>query len=162
MRAASREGKILRLHLIAGLLAGLCYDRLRMAPVDEPSMDRALSDLGRATPGLRLLLVFGSRARGDAAAHSDWDFGYLADEGLDVGRLLGALVTTVGTDRVDLADLQRASGLLRFRAARDGRTVFETAPGVADHFRIEAATFWCDAAPVLLRGYESVLAELPG
>jgi predicted nucleotidyltransferase len=131
-----------------------------MSPADEPSMDRALSDLGRATPGLRLLLLFGSRARGDANSHSDWDLGYLADEGLDVGKLLGAVVMTVGTDRVDLVDLQRASGLLRFRAARDGRTVFETVPGTADRFRMEAATFWCDAAPILLRGYDSVLAEL--
>ena len=131
-----------------------------MSPVDETSIDRALSDLGRATSGLGLLLAFGSRARRDAVSHSDWDFGYLADEGLDVAKLLGALVSIVGTDRVDLVDLQRANGLPRFRAARDGRTVFEASPGLADRFRMEAATFWCDAPPILLRGYDNVLAEL--
>jgi len=122
----------------------------------------AAAETARTTQGLRLLLLFGSRARGDASSLSDWDFGYLADDGMDPSALLGALVAVVGTDRVDLVDLQRASGLLRYRAACDGQTVFETAPGLADRFRLEAADFWCDAASVLRRGYDDVLTELPG
>jgi hypothetical protein len=52
---------------------------------------------------------------------------------------------------------QRTAGLevlLLFgsRARDDSRT--------ADQFRLETARFWCDAAPVLQRGYEDVLAEL--
>jgi Polymerase beta, Nucleotidyltransferase len=107
-------------------------------------------------------LLFGSRARGNASSLPDWDFGYLADDGMGLPTLLGALVAAVGTDRVDLVDLQRASGLLRYRAARDGHTVFEASPGLADRFRLEAADFWCDAISVLRRGYEDVLVELPG
>ena len=71
-------------------------------------------------------------------------------------------MVVVGTDRVDLVDLQRASGLVRYRVARDGHTVFEAAPGLADRFRLEAADFWCDAVSLLRRGYDDVLAELPG
>jgi hypothetical protein len=63
---------------------------------------------------------------------------------------------------VDLVDLTRASGLLRFRAARDGDTLFESRPGAADDFRLQAARFWCDAEPTLRRAYEGLLAELPG
>jgi predicted nucleotidyltransferase len=120
----------------------------------------ALADRARATPGVRMLLLFGSRARGEASAQSDWDLGYLADSTLDVPSLLGSAVSIVGTDRVDLVDLERASGLLRFRAARDAQTLFEVSPGIADQFRLAAATFWCDAGPMLEREYEHVLAEL--
>lgn len=121
---------------------------------------QAITDIGRGTPDLELLILYGSRARGDEASRSDWDFGYLAAQTLDVAALLGALVTALDSDRVDLADLRRASGLLRFRAARDGLVVFEAPTGTADRFRLEAAQFWCDMAPVLQRGYDDVLSEL--
>jgi predicted nucleotidyltransferase len=120
-----------------------------------------LADIARATPSLQVLLLFGSRARGEESDRSDWDLGYLADDAMDVDGLLAALVNVLRTDRVDLVDLSRASGLLRFRAARDGVTVFESSPGLADRFRLEAVTFWCDAEHILRQGYEGVLAELP-
>jgi predicted nucleotidyltransferase len=133
-------------------------------------MDRSSSDPSRvmdsvaraaqATPGLELLLLFGSRARGDDQPGSDWDFGYLATDALDVAAWLSTLVELVGSDRVDLVDLRRAGGLLRYRAARDGRLVYEAHPRLAERFSLEAAQFWCDASPVLQRGYDDVLAAL--
>jgi predicted nucleotidyltransferase len=119
-----------------------------------------LAEVVRETQGLGVLLLFGSRARHDAQPLSDWDFAYLATGPLDVAGLVGILATKIGSDRVDLVDLDRASGLLRFRAARDGQVVFEASPGLADRFRLEAAQFWCDASPVLQRGYDQILAEL--
>ena len=121
---------------------------------------QTVRDLARETPGLELLMLYGSRARGDDTSRSDWDFGYLAGPNVDVAGLLGSLVSALGTDRVDLVDLRRAGGLLRFRAARDGDSVFESRPGIADRFRLDAAQFWCDVAPVLQRGYADVLAGL--
>jgi predicted nucleotidyltransferase len=120
----------------------------------------ALNRVARSTRGLDVLLLHGSRARGVAGARSDWDFGYLGTDELDADGLIARLVETLGSDRVDLADLARASGLLRFRAARDGYVLYESTAGVADHFRLTAATFWCDAVPALRRGYDAVLAEL--
>jgi hypothetical protein len=73
---------------------------------------------------------------------------------------IDARCRVLGSDRVDLVDLARASGLLRFRVARDGDVLHESRIGLADRFRLDAATFWCDAAPVLRAGYESVLADL--
>src|SRR5476651_344116 len=106
----------------------------------------ALAQAARTMDGLELLMLFGSRARTDARSGSDWDFGYLATSAFDVAALLGVLVDIVGSDRVDLVDLQRASGLLRYRAACDGRLIYEARPGLGERFRLEAAQFWCDAS----------------
>jgi predicted nucleotidyltransferase len=114
------------------------------------------------TGGLDLLMLFGSRARGDAHTSSDWDFGYIAAPNADPAALLSALVEATGSDRVDLADLSRASGVLRFRAARDGLVVHEASPGRGTAFRLEAAHFWCDMAPVLGPALEDALARLDG
>lgn len=118
-----------------------------------------LSRIAKDTSGLDLFVLHGSRARGDASDGSDWDFAFLARD-LDAGGLLAALMDALGTDRVDLVDLVRASGLLRFRAARDGVTIFVRRPGLDDEFRYEAAQFWCDASPILERGYHAALADL--
>jgi predicted nucleotidyltransferase len=114
----------------------------------------------RHARGLELLVLFGSRARGDAHAGSDWDFGYLATPSADVTGLLTTLVEITGSDRVDLVDLARAGGVLRFRAARDGQVLYERGPGLGNAFRLEAAHFWCDMAPVFGPAHADVLARL--
>jgi predicted nucleotidyltransferase len=119
-----------------------------------------LRQVASKTPALELLLLFGSRARGASHGGSDWDFGYLAGGGFDAAALLAAIVEHLHEDRVDLVDLSRASGLLRYRAARDGITVFEARPRLAEQFRLDAADFWCDAGTLLQRGYADVLARL--
>jgi predicted nucleotidyltransferase len=124
------------------------------------AVDDRLRRIARTTPGLRLLLVFGSRARDQATAASDWDLGYLAEAALDLAELIGRLVEALGLDRIDVVDLERASGLLRYRAARDGRMVYEAEPGIYDQFRLQAVRFWCDVEPVLRRAYRATLAEL--
>ena len=126
----------------------------------DDSAFRDIAEVCRRHPSLRLAVVFGSRARGDATAGSDWDVAYLADEPLDRDALLSDLVRTLDTDRVDLVDLERAGGLVRFRAARDGRAVFEARPDAFARFWLEAVDFWCDGGPLIRAGYEDVLAEL--
>lgn len=105
-------------------------------------------------------MIFGSRARGDAHEASDWDLAYLATDTFDPAAFHDVVSSIVGSDRIDLVDLARAGGLLRYRAARDGRVVYERRPGTADEFWLEAVSFWCDAAPILQRGYDEVLARL--
>ena len=119
-----------------------------------------LAGIGATHPRLRLLLLFGSRARGEARERSDWDLGYLADPGLDPDALLLDLVNAFGTDRIDLVDLARAGAQVRFRAAGDGRVLYEAEPELFDKFWIEAVDFWCDAEPVLRAGYAEALARL--
>ncbi len=104
-----------------------------------------------AYPGLRLLVLFGSRARGEADAAADWDFGYVATDDFRPDPLLAALMLAVKSDRIDLVDLTRAGGQLRYRAARDARVLFESPAGQFERFWVEAVSFWCDAGAVLER-----------
>jgi predicted nucleotidyltransferase len=83
------------------------------------SPERQLAAVASRHPALHLLLLFGSRARSDAREHSDWDLGYLAGPGLDPDARLLDAVNALDTDRVDLIDLSRAGGQVRFREARD-------------------------------------------
>lgn len=119
----------------------------------------ALSRIAEATRGLRLLLLFGSRAQGRAHDRSDWDFGYLGDADFDAEPLHRALVVELRSERVDLVNLATASGLLRYRAAGQADVIFERLEEFR-RFWLEAVGFWCDAEPVLRRGYERVLERL--
>ncbi len=112
--------------------------------------------------GLRLLLLHGSRSRHQDHRGSDWDLGYLADGDVDPASLRADVSHALGTDEVDLADLARASALLRFEAARHGRCIYEGAPGAHHAFVLEATIFWCDAEPVIRRAQAAVLASLSG
>lgn len=116
-----------------------------------------IADVASKAAGLRLLALHGSRARGDYRPDSDWDFAYLAEHPFDPDRLLAQLGEALGTNDIDLADLSRASGLLRFKAASEGRVVYEAAPGEFDNFRLAAATAWCDMEPVLRRAFDARL-----
>ena len=131
-----------------------------MERLPADSVFDGLVSTARGTVGLDLLILFGSRARSDARPGADWDFGYLADEAADVPGLLAALIEVLEDDRVDLVDLRRASGLLRYRTACDGLPVHEAKTGLFDQYRLQAAQFWCDNAPVFERGYEEVLGAL--
>jgi len=71
-----------------------------------------------ASVGTRLLVLHGSRARGDHSPTSDWDVGYLSDDArFDPAPLALAIADAVGSDAVDVVDLATGSALLRFRAA---------------------------------------------
>src|SRR3982751_1877748 len=121
---------------------------------------QALAELARKTPGLDLLVLFGSRVRGDSHPGSDWDFGYLAGPELDFYGLLARLVLLLGTDRIDLVNLSRTNGLLRFHVAAEGRALFESGDGVFESFAFEAISYWYDMGPIIRQGYEAVLQGL--
>ncbi|HEY0557885.1 MAG TPA: nucleotidyltransferase domain-containing protein [Thermoanaerobaculia bacterium] len=125
----------------------------------EPDL-QAVVELARKTPGLDLLLLFGSRARGESHPGSDWDFGYLAGPELDPYDLLALLALLMGTDRIDLVNLNRTNGLLRFRVAAEGKTLFESSDGVFESFAFGAISYWCDMGPIIRAGYEEILRDL--
>lgn len=107
-----------------------------------------LAELCRAF-GVRLLVVFGSLAAGEAHATSDIDLG--VDFGEDIGpqselRFLGEVVSAVGTDRLDLANLRHASPLLLREVALHGLPLYEAAPGVFAAFRLAALGRYMDTA----------------
>lgn len=120
----------------------------------------AVKGVARQATGLGLLLLVGSRARGTAHPGSDHDFAYLGNGQLDPLALRTELSVALGTDDVDLVDLERASALFRFQSARDGVVVLESRPGAAQRYRLDAVLFWCDVEAVLRRAYDDVLAAL--
>jgi uncharacterized protein YutE (UPF0331/DUF86 family) len=78
----------------------------------------------------------------------------------DRDRCLAHLVGALGTERIDLVDLARASALLRFRAAGDGVVIHEARPGTFSMFWLQAVGFWCDMSAIIREGYDDILAEL--
>jgi predicted nucleotidyltransferase len=129
-----------------------------MKALEESQELESVRALATATAGLDLLLLFGSRGRGDASPESDWDFAYLGD--CNVARLRADLTLRLKTDQIDLMDLSRAGGLARFRAARDGLLIYESREGVFERFWFESVRFWLDARDVLEPSYDAVLASI--
>jgi predicted nucleotidyltransferase len=113
-----------------------------------------------AFDGLRLLVLHGSRARGEEHPRSDWDFGMLADDRSDPLAVRAALTEILGTDSVDLVELRGASALLRYRTARDGVLLLEQPAGEFTNFKIEATLYWCDVGPVIRAAQNDVLRAL--
>ena len=122
-------------------------------------LDR-LSRTARTVPGLRLLAMHGSRARGDAHGRSDWDFAYLAADGFDELALRAALAHALKTDDIDVADLARAGGLLRYRVAREGIALYEHVDDAFENFCYQATIFWLDAQDIIRSAHADVLGGL--
>ena len=122
-----------------------------------PELRDKVRALAQTTRGLKLLVLFGSRGRGDEHRGSDWDFAFRGDPSLVVELLRANLAAELATDAVDLVDLDRANGLLRYRAARDGVLLFEARPSLFEQFWLDAVGFWCDARHVLEPSYEAIL-----
>lgn len=111
-------------------------------------------------PGLVLLVLLGSRARGTEHAGSDWDLGFLADGPLDPLDLHADVVAVLGTDAVDLVPLASASAVLRRDAAGHGRVLVEGRRGAFADFQVEAVSFWCDVEPVVREAHADVLRSV--
>ncbi|NDJ19039.1 type VII toxin-antitoxin system MntA family adenylyltransferase antitoxin [Myxacorys almedinensis] len=97
-------------------------------------------------PYLKLLVLFGSRARGDHDANSDWDFAFLCDEerrkeyekgGFDFLRIWGVLqqVYKLGDDQIDAIDMKECSDVLAHNIAKDGQILYELEPGEFERFQ---------------------------
>lgn len=111
------------------------------------SPERALVDALQSWSGVRLAVLFGSAARGEAAPGSDLDVGILFDPGQESAAALEVALARATGRRVDVVRLEAAPPLLRFEVARDGRVLLERTPHVWVDFRARAMTDWWDWAP---------------
>lgn len=99
---------------------------------------------------LKLVVLFGSQAKGGATPTSDWDLGVLFMPGINdplrdcrmnwpLAQALG-----VGSDAVDVVDLEKASYLLQKVVAQEGIPLFERQPGSFANFSSKARRQWAD------------------
>jgi len=121
----------------------------------RPHIDR----LSARWPDLKLVVVFGSVARGATRPDSDIDVGVLGGgfwEQLDVGTEVGGLAAR----EPQVVDLMTASDRLRFEVARDGILLYEREPGSWARFQAEATLRYFDLAPIITLCTEGVRRRL--
>jgi uncharacterized protein len=105
-----------------------------------------LPELLQEVPYLKLLVLFGSRARGDHNPSSDWDFALLFDEDLRQQYEPGGgwnryrswmilqNLLDLGDEELDWIDLKYVSEHLAHAIARDGIVIYEQTPGIFEQF----------------------------
>jgi predicted nucleotidyltransferase len=101
--------------------------------------------------GVALLVLFGSRARGNERADSDLDLGALRADRRpmnlgELGRLQSDLESWSGLD-AEVVDLARADALVRFEMVSDGRPLHEAEPGLWTDFVARTLIDHDDIAP---------------
>lgn len=112
-------------------------------------------------PAVRLAVVFGSVARGNARPSSDVDLGvWLAED--DPSQLWDIEVALAGGlgRTIDLVDLRRAPPLLRFEIAREGIPVLERDEDEWHRFKVRAMLDWWDFAPMARKFHKRAAERL--
>ena len=113
-----------------------------------PALRTEASRLGREVAGVRLIVLFGSVARGQALPMSDVDIGILGAEfwhGLRMGSDLARLCQR----EPHVVALETAPELLRYEIARDGILLFECERDDWAKFRADAIVRYLDFKPTL-------------
>lgn len=99
---------------------------------------------------LKMLVLFGSRARGDYREDSDYDFAVLYDEDLQesltkdkpygfieaysvIPKVLG-----ISSDRIDIVNLGHCSDVIAHFVAQDGKLLYEKEIGCFEQFKQRA------------------------
>lgn len=100
-------------------------------------------------PYLMLLILFGSRAKGNANEDSDWDFAVLYDQelrkiheksGWDWLKIWSVLekVFDLPENKVDVVILNDCSNIMAHSIARDGKLLYERESGEFERFKQQA------------------------
>lgn len=116
---------------------------------DLSSPQAAYRTLASVHPELKLLVLFGSRARGEEDSSSDWDFAFLFAPEAPTERkpfwfpgaeLLDTLsqLLHVSENAIDLVNLNTCSDILAHFVARDGQVIYEKTPGEFAQFQQQA------------------------
>jgi len=103
-------------------------------PIEQKLQSKAFATFCRQR-GIKLAVLFGSRAQGKAGPDSDWDIALLLEKRFLPGQvrewgkmkrtLVRDLCSFLETSKVDLALLNRASPLLRYQVARTGYPLYQ-------------------------------------
>lgn len=124
-------------------------------PPLTPAQHEALS---QTLPNLKLLALFGSRAKGTATAKSDWDLAFLAKPNpigwaeLELQESI-AQILEISSDQIDLVNLTHCSPVLGYVVAKEGKVLYESEPNQFIYFQMKAWKIYADTAK--LRQYQA-------
>jgi predicted nucleotidyltransferase len=112
-------------------------------------------------PEVRLAVLFGSAARGEARSGSDVDLGILLDPDTREARNKALLeLDRAAGEGVDAVFLSEAPPLLRFEIARDGVLIKEGDSGLWTDFKAKAMVDWWDWAPTARKINQVIIQNL--
>jgi predicted nucleotidyltransferase len=124
------------------------------------------AEIVQKIPYLKMLILFGSRVRGDTHYNSDWDFAVLYDqplrkktvEGFGWFEIYGILADTfqIPDDKIDVVDLDHCSPLLLFHVAKDGKVLYEKNKRDFIKFQMKAWKLYADSAKFRKLQQESI------
>jgi len=116
----------------------------RELPADiEQALERLLPLLERE--GVLLAYLFGSLSKRPTG--QDVDLAILLQDA-PAFRLREAIAGCLGTERLDLVDLQRASPVLRFEIIRTGRPLYVADKETQERFELATLHLYRDTAPL--------------
>lgn len=123
----------------------------------EDRLRQSISSL----PEVKLAVLFGSTARGQAEPRSDVDLGVLLDPNTREVRSKVESELWRATGRtVDLIFLEKAPPLLRFEIARDGVLLYQEEGHLWTDFKTKAMLDWWDWEPIAKRIEEALIQRL--
>ena len=124
-----------------------------------PGTHDTLAEALAAETDVRLAVLFGSEARGEAGVDSDLDVAVVGPDASALPSLALKLTRAIGRT-VDLVAMPTAPPLLRFQIARDGLVLVERQPSVGSVFKARAMVDWWDWAPTAQLFHAAAAARL--
>lgn len=100
---------------------------------------------------LSLLLLFGSRAKGNERADSDFDIAYLSERKLDLmeeAKMICDLIEIFKSDKVDLTNIEKAPPLLMKHIFDDNKILFCADEKIYDTYRSYSLKRYMEAKPL--------------
>jgi predicted nucleotidyltransferase len=94
--------------------------------------------------GVQLAYLFGSLGQGQPG--HDVDLAILTHQGEPAFRLRPKITECLGTERVDLVDLRRASPVLRFEILRTGQLLYAADQALTERFELATLQVYRDTA----------------
>lgn len=96
---------------------------------------------------IKLMILHGSYASGNAASKSDIDIGILGGEKFDSGSKIDILedFSEVFGDKFDPVFLNGAEPLISYQVAIHGKPIYEETQGLFQRFRIQAVAKYMDS-----------------
>jgi predicted nucleotidyltransferase len=116
-------------------------DALKLSPITIESLIQSSAQLPEIIPSLKMLILFGSRAKGETHSNSDWDFAFLCDSETEnvffhaeIYAILADLFR-INDDKIDAINLAKCPPLMAHAIAQDGKVLYERDLGLFSAFQ---------------------------